>query len=66
VAELDGRIEDVIRTRMYLVLESDWQGAVRAHKELFGGHDPANATFYVAGFIPPGVLVEVELDAVVG
>jgi len=25
--------------------------------------NPANTTLYVAGFIPPGVLVEVELDA---
>jgi hypothetical protein len=25
----------------------------------------ANTTLFVAGFIPPGVLVEVELDAVV-
>ena len=36
---------------------------MRAHRELFEGVDPANTTLYVAGFIPPGVLVEVELDA---
>jgi hypothetical protein len=26
---------------------------------------PPNTTLYVEGFIPPGVLVEVELDAIV-
>ena len=28
------------------------------------GNEPANTTLYVHGFIPEGVLVEVELDAV--
>jgi len=41
-----------------------WEGAVRAHREAFAGVDPATTTLYVAGFIPPGVLAEVELDAV--
>jgi hypothetical protein len=44
----------------------DWEGAVRAHREAFSGVDPANTTYFVAGFIPEGVLVEVELDAIVG
>jgi hypothetical protein len=32
---------------------------------MFAGVDPANTTLYVAAFIPEGVVVEVELDAVV-
>jgi enamine deaminase RidA (YjgF/YER057c/UK114 family) len=63
-AELGAAREDVVRTRVYLVPECEWEGAVRAHREAFAGVDPANTTLYVAGFIPPGVLVEVELDAV--
>ena len=43
----------------------DWHAAVRAHGEAFAGVDPANTTYFVAGFIPEGVLVEVELDAIV-
>ena len=54
-----------MRTRLYLAPEADWRGAVRAHAEAFAGIDPANTTLFVAGFIPEGVLVEVELDAVV-
>lgn len=65
VEALGGRREDVVRTRLYLVPDADWPEAVRAHAEAFAGVDPANTTLYVAGFIPRGVLVEVELDAVV-
>lgn len=61
---LGAGVADVLRTRMYLTLDSEWRRAVDAHRELFADVQPANATFYVAGFIPEGVLVEVELDAV--
>ena len=63
-AELGVAKEDVLRTRLLLVQGCDWEGAVRAHREVFAGINPANTTYYVAGFIPEGVLVEVELDAV--
>ncbi len=62
---LGGAIDDVIRTRILLTPAADPLGAIRVHKELFEGREPANTTFYVAGFIPEGVLVEVELDAVI-
>jgi len=64
VAALGGAPEHVIRTRVYLAPEADWRGAVDAHRDAFAGIDPANTTVFVAGFIPEGVLVEVELDAV--
>lgn len=64
-AELGGRREDVVRTRMFLAPGADWQAAARVHGEVFCGVDPANTTLFVAGLIPPGCLVEVELDAVV-
>jgi enamine deaminase RidA (YjgF/YER057c/UK114 family) len=60
---LGADVGDTVRTRLFLGPESDWREAVRAHREIFEGVDPANTTLYVAGFIPPGVLVEVELDA---
>ena len=66
VEELGGLREDVIRTRLYLAPEADWREAVRAHKELLGGVDPANTTFFVAGFVDEAMLVEVELDADLG
>ena len=63
--ELGASKEDVLRTRVLLTQGCDWQGAIRAHAEAFAGVDPANTTYFVSGFIPEGVLVEVELDAVV-
>jgi enamine deaminase RidA (YjgF/YER057c/UK114 family) len=63
--ELGAGAADVIRTRLLLAVGADWEGAVRAHREAFAGIDPANTSYFVAGFIPEGVLVEVELDAIV-
>jgi enamine deaminase RidA (YjgF/YER057c/UK114 family) len=60
---LGAEVADSVRTRLFLAPESDWREAVRAHREVFAGVDPANTTLFVAGFIPPGVLVEVELEA---
>ncbi len=62
--DLGGGLNDVIRTRIYLAPGADWRRAIDAHRELFGETLPANTTLYVAGFIPAGVVVEVEIDAV--
>jgi enamine deaminase RidA (YjgF/YER057c/UK114 family) len=62
-AELGAGREHIVRTRLFLGLDSDWREAVRAHQEMFVGVERANTTLYVAGFIPSGTLVEVELDA---
>jgi enamine deaminase RidA (YjgF/YER057c/UK114 family) len=64
-AELGASKEDVLRTRLLLTHGCDWQGAIKAHADAFAGVEPANTTYFVSGFIPEGVLVEVELDAVV-
>jgi enamine deaminase RidA (YjgF/YER057c/UK114 family) len=65
VDALGGSIEDVIRTRIFLAAGSDWRAAVEAHRALFAAVNPANTTLFVVGFPPAGVLVEVELDAIV-
>ena len=56
--------EGVLRTRLLLAPGCDWREAVRAHGETFAEAPPANTTYFVGSFIPDGVLVEVELDAV--
>jgi enamine deaminase RidA (YjgF/YER057c/UK114 family) len=65
VVALGGTAADVVRTRLLLAPAADWRGAAEAHAEAFAGIDPANTTWYVGGLIPPGALVEVEVDAVV-
>jgi len=64
VEHFGGSVANVARTRIFLAAGCDWRGAAEAHRELFGEVTPANTTLFVAGFIPEGVLVEVELDAV--
>jgi len=63
VAALGGRVEDVIRTRVYLAPDADWAAASRAHAEVLGAVAPANTMLHVAGLIGEGHLVEVEVDA---
>jgi enamine deaminase RidA (YjgF/YER057c/UK114 family) len=63
--ELGAGAEDVLRTRLLLADGCDWEAAVRAHQEAFSGVEPANTTYFVSGFIPDGVLVKVELDAII-
>jgi enamine deaminase RidA (YjgF/YER057c/UK114 family) len=66
VERLGGRVNDVIRTRVYLAPGADWQAASRAHRELLGEVSPANTTLYVGGLIGEGFLVEVEVEAELG
>jgi enamine deaminase RidA (YjgF/YER057c/UK114 family) len=65
VVDLGGRLEDVVRTRVYLAPGADWAAAARAHAELMGEVAPANTMLYVDELIGDGFLVEVEIDAVV-
>lgn len=64
VRGLGGQIEDVVRSRVYLVPGADWEGAARAHAELLGAVAPANTMLRVASLIGDGFLVEVEIEAV--
>jgi len=65
LAELGGRPEDVIRTRMFVTdIARDGDAVGQVHAELFGHHPPAATMVEVAALIDPSLLVEVELDAV--
>lgn len=63
VAELGGSKADVVRTRLLLTPDADWNGAARAHVQVLGAVAPANTMVYVGGLIGEGYLVEVEVDA---
>ncbi len=62
---LGGRLEDVVRTRIYLSDPGDWEAVSRAHGRRFGHIRPAN-TLVHAGIIGPEYRVEMEAEAVVG
>jgi enamine deaminase RidA (YjgF/YER057c/UK114 family) len=63
---LGGRIEDVVRTRMYVTDISTWQEIGAAHAEVFGAIRPATTMVEVARLIDDAALVEIEADAIVG
>jgi len=61
---LGGRLQDVIRTRLYVRHLADWEAVARAHGERFRGIQPAN-TLVQAGLVGDEYLVEMEVEAVV-
>jgi enamine deaminase RidA (YjgF/YER057c/UK114 family) len=65
IERLGGRIDDVVRTRVYLAPDADWPAASAAHAEVFGDVSPTNTMLFVHALIGEGYLVEVEIDAVV-
>jgi len=58
------RLEDVVRTRIFIRNGSDWEPVSRAHGERFGHVMPAN-TLVEAKLIGDEYLVEMEAEAVI-
>jgi len=59
---LGARLEDVVRTRVFVNSIDDWEPVARAHGQRFGHVRPAN-TLVEARLVGEGYLVEIEAEA---
>ena len=65
LAEAGAEMRHVVRTRMFVTDISRWEEFGRAHGEVFGETRPAATMVQVAALITPGMLIEIEADAVI-
>jgi enamine deaminase RidA (YjgF/YER057c/UK114 family) len=61
--ELGGRLDDVVRTRMFLTNADDWEAVGRAHGEVFREVRPAATMVEIRRLLHPDWLVEIEATA---
>jgi enamine deaminase RidA (YjgF/YER057c/UK114 family) len=60
------RMEDVVRTRLFVTHIAEWEQIGRAHGEFFGKIRPTTAMVEVSRLITPDMLVEIEAEAIIG
>jgi len=65
IEALGGRIDQVIRTRMYVTDVSKWEQVAGVHGEIFGEIRPATTIVEVARLIDAEAQIEIEADVVV-
>jgi enamine deaminase RidA (YjgF/YER057c/UK114 family) len=65
VEALGGKMEHVIRTRMFVTDVSKWEEVAKVHGEVFAEIRPATSILEVAKLIDAAAQIEIEADAVV-
>jgi len=65
VESLGGKLEHIIRTRMFVTDVSKWEEVAGVHGEIFGEIRPATAIVEVTRLIDAEAKIEIEADAFV-
>ncbi|WP_428308373.1 RidA family protein [Lacipirellula sp.] len=65
IEALGGKLEHVIRTRMYVVDVSKWEEVARVHGSVFADIRPATTIVEVPRLIDGDALIEIEADCVI-
>ena len=65
LTEAGARLDQVVRTRIFVTDISRWREVGAAHAEVFGDIRPATTMVEVSALILPELLVEIEADAYV-
>ncbi len=66
LAEAGATLDDVVRTRMFVTDVARWEETAGAHADAFGRVRPAATIVEVKALVDPAMLVEIEVDAVIG
>ena len=64
IEEAGGKLEDVIRTRIFVTDISNWEEIGRAHGEFFSKIKPVTTMVEVKALIDDRMLVEIEATAI--
>ncbi len=65
IEALGGKLEHVIRTRMFVTDVSKWEEVARVHGDVFKDIRPATTIVEVARLIDGDALIEIEADAII-
>lgn len=63
LGELGASMDQVVRTRIYVVDIEDWPAVAEAYRGRFGASRPTATLVQVSALVEPAMLVEIEVDA---
>jgi enamine deaminase RidA (YjgF/YER057c/UK114 family) len=66
LAQAGASFADVVRTRIYLTNIDDFDAIGRVHGEFLGDVRPALTAVQVSALAAPDMLVEIDVDAIIG